>query len=248
MALAREVACALQLYGLGPDPNRKPPDLSETAQIRAHARAATSQQIVSRPIRAHAHARGWGGARNRADRTSFYLSESQARMLLAAHEMALRLGLEPNVHWTVHYECAGIPDEEGTAFVGRILADARNYARRRGLPFAAYWVRENGQGKGAHIHIAMHWPRGLSLRGLTSRWIKNAGGTCMKGTSVVRRIGGLAHYQRGKWFDANAHELTLYMLKGVADALGEELGLRPSRRGKGGNIVGKRAGRTQNLC
>ena len=29
----------------------------------------------------------------------------------------------------------------------------------------------------------------------TTRWIKNAGGVCVRGTSVVRRIGGLTHYQ-----------------------------------------------------
>ncbi|NNC47652.1 MAG: hypothetical protein HKO13_04375 [Sphingomonas sp.] len=156
--------------------------------------------------------------------------------------------MEPNVHWTVHYESAGVQDDDGAAFVGKILDYARTYLRRRKKPFAAYWVRENGEGKGAHAHIAMHWPQGLSLRGLTGRWIKNAGGICVKGTSVIRRMGGLATYQRGEWFDANARELTLYMMKGVSDALGEELGLGPSRRGKGGDIIGKRAGRTQNLA
>ncbi|MBB3765047.1 hypothetical protein [Sphingomicrobium lutaoense] len=157
-------------------------------------------------------------------------------------------GLAPNVHWTVHLEMAGITEEFGASAVSYLLGRARDYNRRRGLPFAAYWVRENGEGKGHHVHIAMHWPSELSLRGLTGRWVRLAGGQMVKGVSEVRRVGGLVQYERGNWFDANAEALTRYFLKGVSEELGQELKLLPHRRGKGGAVIGKRAGRTQNLA
>lgn len=168
-------------------------------------------------------------------------------MLLAAFERAKALGLEPNVHWTVHLEMANITEEQGGTAVSYLLGRARAYTRRRGLPFAAYWVRENGEGKGHHVHIAMHWPKALSLRGLTSRWVRLAGGVMTNGVSKVTRVGGLSAYERGHWYDANADALTRYLLKGVSEKLGREIGLRSERRGKGGAVIGKRAGRTQNL-
>ncbi|MBW0143783.1 hypothetical protein [Sphingomicrobium clamense] len=167
-------------------------------------------------------------------------------MLQLAFARSIELGVPFNRHWTVHHERAGITNEDGAAFVGRLLAPAGRYCRRRDR-FAAAWVRENGDGKGCHVHIAMHVPETAKLRGNTRRWIEQAGGTCRKGVSVVKVIGGTLAASRvgGPFYEANADVLLRYFLKGVDADLGKERSLE--LYGEGGLIIGKRAGRTQNL-
>lgn len=189
----------------------------------------------------------WGGARNRADRVSTALSQYQAEGLLKAMAVAELRGWPLNRHWTVDYELAGIADSHGAAFVGKLLAVCGRYARAKGVPFAAVWVREKGQRNGAHVHIALHFPAGMRLGHLTRKWIKQAGGQYQQGNSKVRSIGGSlksgdgggAHY----W--ANLEALGNYLTKGSAPDVATELGLNLTK--SGGAIIGKRWGRTENL-
>lgn len=190
---------------------------------------------------------GWGGARNSALRTSYYLTVGQCLGLLEAADHAARIGLPFNRHWTVHYEKAGISEADAMRFVRRLLKLANDYARRHGGRLAAIWCRESGKGKGGHVHIVLHLPADLPLAGKTRRWVGLAGGKCRRSVSVVRSIAGNlkaaehggAHYQR------NVAIVRQYALKGASKDAGEALGL--DCFGIGGLIVGKRCGWTENI-
>ncbi|MFN7323223.1 MAG: hypothetical protein ACK5SM_00575, partial [Sphingomonadales bacterium] len=80
----------------------------------------------------------------------------QCEALIAAADRAEQMGLAFNRHWTVHYERAGIAEPDGARFVGRLLKLTGDYARRHNSKVTAIWVRENGDGKGGHVHILMH--------------------------------------------------------------------------------------------
>lgn len=207
---------------------------------------ASGQNVTGLPTTAPATST-WGGARNRADRVNHHLTRRQCESLIAAAEFCQSLKRPFNRHWTVHYEAAGIPDSEGAAFVGRLLSRVRREVRRYRGNLGSLWVRENGSGKGAHVHILMHLPAGFSLRNKTRRWIEAAGGRYGKGVSKVRIIGGsLASASRGSerhW--ENVRKVLAYLLKGASVQAGVALGL--ARYGEGGKVIGKRCGRTQNI-
>lgn len=191
--------------------------------------------------------RGWGGARNRADRMSDRLTLEQCAKLIEAARFAELIGLPFNRHWIVHSERAGISPDDGQAFVGRLLRLARNYVKRRGGQFAANYCRENGDGKGEHVHILMHVPPALSLLNKTASWVRKAGGTYGAGVSRVATIGGSVkrldpaseHYQ------ANADIVLAYLLKGAEKQAAEALGLH--KWGEFGWIMGKRCGASENI-
>lgn len=190
---------------------------------------------------------GWGGARNRRERASEHLTLRQCQGLIAAAERAERMGLAFNRHWTVHYERAGITEHDATRFIGRLLKLAGDYARRHRGRLAAIWVRENGPGKGGHVHILLHLPRGLTMNGRTRKWIGLAGGRCRDKVSHIRPIGGrlISADNGGEHYRANADKVRDYLLKGASLEAGEALGLAGA--GQGGLVNGKRCGRTQNI-
>ena len=167
--------------------------------------------------------------------------------MIEAANFAERIGLAFNRHWTVHYEMAGIADSDGAAFVGRLLALVRKHVRRLGSEAAALWARENGDGKGGHVHILLHLPSGMTLHNRTRRWIKAAGGKPLRRVSRVRTIGGrLAHADLGgPHYRSNADAVLAYLIKGASDETGGTLAL--PRSGEGGRVIGKRCGMTQNI-
>ena len=189
----------------------------------------------------------WGGARNRADRTSTALSQHQAEGLLKAMAFAELIGLPLNRHWTVDYERAGIADSDGAAFIGRLLAHVARIARTRGSGFAAVWVREIGKRNGAHVHIAMHLPTDWRLGHLPRKWIVASGGRYLPGNSRIRSIGGslrCAPLNPNRYW-TNIEALANYLIKGSGPAVANELGLE--RLKLAGAIIGKRCGWTQNI-
>lgn len=167
--------------------------------------------------------------------------------MLAAADHAERIGLPFNRHWTVHYQQAGIAEHDATRFIGRLLKLAGDYARRNNGTFTAMWARENGEGKGGHVHILMHLRADLSLVGRTRRWVRLAGGKCVRGVSYVRAVAGrlLAADNGGDHYRHNAERVRTYLLKGAVRSAGEALGL--ATFGQAGAIVGKRCGWTQNI-
>jgi hypothetical protein len=190
----------------------------------------------------------WGGARNRADRVSYHLSDAQIETLTRAACNAFESGRIFQRHWTVHYGLAGIEPADGARFVGKLIDLVKKQARREGGDAYVIWVRERASGKGEHVHILMHLPTGMSLRNRTRRWIVAAGGTYRAGVSKVTVIGGrLSKVEESSEDRArvNATNVVRYFLKAGKTETGERLGL--NRSGEGGAIVGKRCGRSQNL-
>lgn len=191
---------------------------------------------------------GWGGARNRADRTSDGLTDSQVAAIIDAAAFAMAMGRTFQRHWTIHYGKAGIGAREGTRFVSYVLALASKQARREGGELTALWVRERASDKGEHVHMLLHLPAAMRLHGRTRRWIEAAGGRWQPGVSCVRIIGGRLskkEVNRDAHLKANAANITRYLLKAASVETGERLAL--TRAGRSGPIVGKRCGWTQNI-
>jgi len=202
---------------------------------------------------------GWGGARNRADRVSHYLTDKQVERLLQAAENAFLSGRIFQRHWTVHYGLAGIEPSDGARFVGKLLDLISKQARRDGGRMSAIWVRECASGKGEHVHILLHLPAGMSLRNRTRRWIVAAGGKYRAGVSKVTIIGGRLSIveqsrealtakvgeNRRAHTAQNAENVVRYILKAGTRKAGERLDL--ARSGEGGAIMGKRCGSSNGL-
>lgn len=169
--------------------------------------------------------------------------------MIAAGEFSVAIKRPFQRHWTVHYERGGIEDRDGAAFVGRLLKLVGKAARRAGGEMTALWVRENGDGKGAHVHILLHLPDGMTLRGKTRRWLKLAGCAfpARARVSKVRTIGGsLSAAERNPVkYGINTGIVRAYQLKGISAEAGAAMFL--PRVGEGGPIMGKRCGWTQNI-
>ena len=153
-----------------------------------------------------------------------------------------------NRHLTIHWEQAGNPDERAARSTGRFLKLAGDWIAKRGERITWAWVRENGDGKGGHVHILIHVPAGARLGDMQRRWLRSITGRAYKRTTIeTRRIGGTA----GAALTAPAHyQLNLlvvvgYVLKGVGAATAMTLCLE--RHDEGGQIVGKRAATSQNI-
>ena len=190
----------------------------------------------------------WGGARNRADRVSHYLSDKQVAGLMEAARSAFATGRVFQRHWTVHYGKAGIQPSEGARFVGKLLDLVSKQARREGGKLSAIWVRECASDKGEHIHILMHLPACMSLRNRTRQWIVAAGGKYRIGVSKVTLVGGRLSKigeNREERQVANAENVVRYILKAGMQKMGKQLEL--PRCGAKAVIVGKRCGWTCSL-
>lgn len=201
---------------------------------------------LAQPLRCQP--RTWGGARNRADRTSDGLSDSRVAGLIDAAAFAFATDRTFQRHWTVHYGMAGIQPSDGARFVSRLLDLVSKQARREGGCMTALWVRECASGKGEHVHILLHLPAGMSLRNQTRRWINAAGGTWKRDVSKVTIVGGVLSKVEKSSEERqreNAENVVRYLLKAASKETGARLDL--TRLGCGGRIVGKRCGWTENI-
>lgn len=195
---------------------------------------------------------GWGGARNRADRTSDGLSAKQVTALWQAVGRATEIGLPLNRHWTIHWGRLGLHDSEACAATGALLTLVRDWLRKQGLPFAYVWVRENDVSdpdKGSHVHILLHLSERVVWSGwCTRRWIERASGREYRaGASCTKVIGRSrkAAYAATEAFLVNLRVVAGYIAKGALNDAVEALALTLSQ--PVGRIIGKRWGRSQNL-
>lgn len=234
-------------------PKPDQPRACSPALIRAEngqvAQTGTALAIIDTiPSCSHSATKGtWGGARNTGKKPSWNLSLKNCLDLIEAGDFAEAIGLRFNRHWSVHYAKAGIAETDASRFIGRLLKLAGDYARRHGGRLAAIWVREGGEGKGGHVHILMHLPLGLSLRGRSRLWVRLAGGRCAAKVSRVRPIAGRvsAAESGGAHYRHNVGNVRRYLLKNVDLDAGARLGLQ--RCGDSGFVIGKRCGWTQNI-
>ncbi len=194
----------------------------------------------------------WGGARNKADRASEFITLQSAFSFIAAADHAVCIGLPLNRHMTIHWSKMGVSDAKAAAAITAFLKLARDHLAYRGQPFASAWVRENDDGdgsKGSHVHILMHVaPDAVPHFALWRRWLESVSGNGYRtGALLTKRIGGRLRTATSlpEVYQPNLDRLLRYVLKGTAPATAQRLGL--ARSSAGGRIVGKRVGWSQNL-
>lgn len=192
-------------------------------------------------------ANGWGGARNRAGRTSHTIKLQAALKLVEAARWSIAADMPFNRHLTVHWAMGGISDNRAAAASSRLIKLIGDWVKKRGGRFAHAWVREMGPRKGSHVHILLHIPEGFRLGHMTSRWFKAIAGKAGKGAVKTRSIGGSAKaaFSGSEWYEDNLAAVVAYLLKGVSLEGGQALGL--DIVAAGGTIIGKRVSISQNL-
>jgi hypothetical protein len=192
----------------------------------------------------------WGGPRNSARRTSDALTHNQAAQIIAAAQFAARVCLPLNRHLTIHWQAAGVPDCRAAAATAAFLALARDWLRKRRAPCAWAWVRENGVGKGSHVHILLHCHPELAraFSAMQRRWLRRVTGNPYRARIIqTARIGGTvnAAYSAPAVYAENLAAVVGYLLKGTLPEAARELGL--ARLEAGGSIIGKRCATSQNI-
>ncbi|MEG2312375.1 hypothetical protein [Brevundimonas sp.] len=189
---------------------------------------------------------GRGGGRNRANRITDGLSESQVAGLIEATHFAVAVGMPFNRFTTIHWGAAGV--SEPMVATSLLLKGMGEAVRRSGSEFACIWARENGDGKGEHLHILWHGPADFpALRSEFSRTLKACGAARLKGVretlSIARHL--LAASNGSAVYQINLDGVLDYVLKGADKIARATHGVK--REEFGGRVVGKRCGTTNNI-
>ena len=193
-------------------------------------------------------AAGWGGARNRAGRMSDGIKLAHCLNLITAARYAAAAGLTLNRHVTIHWDKAGIPDGRAAWATGRLLKLASDWTAKGGGTVAHLWCRENGGGKGSHVHILLHVAAGREPWRMMRGWLGSITRAPYRaGTIETNRVGGTANAWRAtpEHYLHNLAATVAYIIKGASPAAAAALSLERIERG--GTIIGKRCGTSQNI-
>jgi hypothetical protein len=150
---------------------------------------------------------------------------------------------------TVHWEKQGIADERAAWATGRFIKLMSDYIGSKGGRIAYAWVRENGDGKGSHVHILIHLPRGRGIGQKARGWIgRITRKPYQTGAIDTRRIAGTAD---ACWTAPALHRTNLatalsYVLKGASAEARAALPIWHAEIG--GRIIGKRCSTSQNIA
>lgn len=193
-----------------------------------------------------------GGARNRADRTSWQLDERQCRMLLTRSHDAWTAGMPVSRFITLAWGLAGVDAVEAVAATGRFVGMARDWVRSHGHPMPWVWVQERGRIFGQHAHILLHVPAELDLlfRPMPRRWVKSiTAKPYLKGTLNAQRLASAYSCEANPaLYRAVLLGKLHYMLKCAPEPLEGALGLTWRGHkpwGQSNLVIGKRAGAWQ---
>lgn len=194
---------------------------------------------MSRAIRLFNH----GGARNRADRVSDYLTLEQARKIIAALANAERQSKFINRHIIVHWEAMGVSDSRAMWATTKWLKVFREWTDGE---TAYVWTRENGDGKGSHLHMMAHLPAGKRWHGARARrWLERISGNPYKAGAIKTRCITGSRSPDSPSYAENLQTVAAYVLKGVAPDTAAALDIDHE---PGGRIIGKRSGISQNIA
>lgn len=163
-------------------------------------------------------------------------------MLIEGASTACKIGRPLNRHITVHWERSGIADDRAAEATTAFLKYWREWLSAE---TAYLWARENGAGKGSHLHILAHIPAGRHWHGTRAmRWIARlAGKPYRPGAILTRRIKG-AVAPGGPLYKANLARVLDYAMKGAEPGAAAALAIE---RQPGGRIIGKRCGTSRNI-
>jgi len=183
-----------------------------------------------------------GGARNRGDRISDCLTLEQAHKIIAALSKAEKQSKHINRHIIVHWEAMGVTDSRAMAATTLWLKAFREWT---GGETAYDWTRENGDGKGSHLHMMAHLPAGKRWHGARARrWLERISGNPYKAGAIKTRCIVGSRSPDSPLYAENLQSVTAYLLKGVAPDIATAIGIDHV---PGGRITGKRCGMSLNL-
>lgn len=193
-----------------------------------------------------------GGANNRADRTSWHLTQAQADKLINGCRAAMAVGMGMNRFVTISWESSGLDPKQSVAATGDWIKCARDWLRERGFQAAWLWTQERGPVLGAHCHILLHVPLELAplFRGKPSQWAKRIiarrGGAYKAKTVLTRQIAnGKACRGNSAAYEALIMGRLHYVLKCAPAAFEGPSGMRTwayKPWGQKSLVYGKRAG------
>lgn len=188
--------------------------------------------------------------RSSKGRRSTALRLSEVRNIMAAAVFAAQEHRPLNRHTTIHFDKCGIADP--VTALRRYTKLARDWLATQGAPFAYIWVRESGEGKGEHAHLAMHVPaRLISAFARRERgWRKRIGAKRVLGAFRSTAVGrsyrhGEAGIQFGQPYREELAGIIGYLVKGAEPRAVEMLDL--NRVESGGELWGKRSGMSENI-
>lgn len=189
-----------------------------------------------------------GGARNRADRISWQLTERDCHKLLDRSFDAWAAGMPLNRFITLAWGMAGIDAKASVWITGQFIKMARDWMRFHGHPMPWVWVQECGDTFGQHAHILLHVPPELDLlfRTMPRRWSKSLlGGTYVAKTCKSERLApAYASEANPALYEAVLLGKLHYMMKCAPQPLEYALGMRGWGHKPWGQltrVVGKRA-------
>ena len=191
-----------------------------------------------------------GGAHNRAERESYWLSALQSDNLVAAACYAIEIDLPFTRMITIHWQSAGVPLERMAAATGRFIDLLTKALARHGSKTAWLWVHENGDDKGGHCHLLIH-VRAADVPIITRLqmgWLRRITGQryrrrVIRSDAIGRKL-GLDTSNPELWAE-NVKKTLGYVLKGIGhDA---PLAASLARLEPGGRVIGKRCGTSQNI-
>ncbi len=168
---------------------------------------------------------------------------NKARSLIAAAKRAGAIGRPFNRFITVHWEAAGLTDAEAMRATTAFLKYWREWL---GGHTAYIWTRENGGGKGSHLHILAHLSEVREINGRRSiHWIERiTGQPYRRGVILTKKIAG-AGQPDGALYAENLGTVLAYILKGTEPEAAAAIGIDHEH---GGRIIGKRCGMSRNLA
>lgn len=188
-----------------------------------------------------------GGARNKANRASEQLSESDCVKIIGASEAARRAGMPLNRFITIAWGHSGIARPLSVPLTGQFIESARKWMAGHGHPMPWCWVQEWGPRFGAHCHLLLHVPKELEplFRPMPLRWVKGIiGKQYSAGTLQSQRLRA-AHNANPDHYRAELYGKLHYMLKCAPADWERELGMAGKGHkpwGQSCPVIGKRAG------
>jgi len=168
-----------------------------------------------------------------------HISPCQADSIIEAARYAGEIGLLPNAHCTIMWNGTGAFTDTDGKLLAKVREGLNKALARRGIQFAAVWVREARPHKGEHAHMVFHLP---------SKWRK--AGRRAEIERVIERLvdrhgGGLY----GDWTVdlRNCNGDVRYLLKGGTREVRSKYKVKRKFAPSQGIIFGKRCGATQNI-
>ena len=213
-------------------------------------RGSRKQRKPLQRFRLTAARRARARSRVKPQSVSHCLSIDAARELIIAADEAARIGLPLNHFLSVNWEKGGVIDD--VRAIGDFWSRAKAWLVEHGAASAIIWVRETGRTNGRHAHLLLHVPAALRGRFVHRQagWLAQCGLKRGKGNRNTQRLGKPSRRSASEIATAVTYATDLmhvvhYLTKEVEHAGRSALGI--SIEARGGVVIGKRSGTSQNI-